>query len=812
MKSIWQDLRYSLMSLYSRPGFSLTLTGILCLGISSVTVMLTLIQSVLLNQLPLNGSERLVIVSGAAAPPGGDALEWWSQNESFTGLCQYRAGGVNLADESNPVRVSAAVISASFFSVFDVRPQQGRPFQADDETPGGNRSVIVSHRFQVGHFRQDDKVIGATLTLNGMTHTVIGVMPAEFSYPGRTDLWIPRAAGEAGLELGSDEQTEGELPSSLRFRMIGLLRPGVSPAQAQARLNALFIRLQELSAKAGLNPGAGVKLTPLKEVYVRDFRTAFWSLLAGVGLLLLVACANAASLLVVQSVRRRKEIATRLCFGASLQRVARQLCIEGLLLAALSGMAGVLLSVWLVDLIRMIWAGVVPRLAEARISLPVLLMTLAVSALAGLSINLSPVLMVHSINLVEVLKEGGSKTSLSLSRRIRHALVVIEIALTLVLLVGAGLAIRSFIRLTDVDPGFDSAQVLTASIALPKAKYGSPPAAEKPTQFPASAVHQRLQEEVRSLPGVIAVGSVSRLPLSSSVASTWVEVPGTPGCLAAFSSLSGDYFKAMGIRLIGGRAFTEHDSAIAPKAVIISETLARQFWPGSNPVGQTLLISGESAAREIVGVVADVRQGELNKAPEPQLYLPYSQPFRGQPPPLNMLLVMRTSTDPNAVIGELQNRIAALDQTLPLFNVRTMDEVISASASAWRFRGILAGSFALAAWLLALAGIYSVVAYSVAARTQEISIRLALGAMPGNILVMVLREAAVLLLTGVVIGAVVAMGLSRYLASLLYGINPADQVTLLGAVLVIAAGTLLAAIVPAWSACRTNPASALRSE
>ncbi|MBO0798335.1 MAG: ABC transporter permease, partial [Blastocatellia bacterium] len=735
---------------------------------------------------------------------------------------------VNLTEGELPVRALGASVSAGFFSVLGVSPQLGRTFTTEEEQSGNNRVAILSEGLWAQNYSRDQHIIGRTITLNGLAHTIVGVMPPSFNFPGRTDVWVPEEESGRSMFMGEDDQRD--LPSSLRDQLIGRLRPGISLQQAQAQLTLLFNRYKKISERAGLNLGIGVRVLPLHDMLVGQVRHAFWMLFAGVGFLLLVACANAANLLIARGVTRQKEIALRLSLGAGPGRIVQQLLTESLLFAFLSGALGVLLSFWGVDFIRAFGPSDVPRLAAVRVNLITLGFALAVSFLVGVLVGLAPALQAWSIRLSEVFKEEGSRSASGFRRRARAAIVIAEVALTLALAVGAGLTIRSFFSLMSVAPGFDPQNVVTMNIALPNAKYGSPNAIAAgsgtrhgaaqtavpqatPTGSNTAEFYRRLLEETEHLPGVMAVGSVTQLPLGNLEAvSLSLKFPGPKYRLGLYYITAGNYFRALGIRLVHGRTFREKDTESAAKVVIINETLARLQWGDQNPIGQKLIIEGESGVREIVGVVGDTKQLDLIRTDKPQFYLPYHQPYRGSQIPKNLTLVVRTRTDPNLVINSLRSLVASIDRDLPVFRVHTMEEVIADSTAAYRFRGFLFGLFALLALLLSVIGVYGVVAYSVNTRTREIGIRLALGAEPRDILLMVFREGFILAISGVSLGIAGSIWLSRVITSLLYGVSATDPWTLTASALVLVACTLLSCTLPALVASRVDPAIALRRE
>ncbi|MEO0250005.1 MAG: ABC transporter permease, partial [candidate division WOR-3 bacterium] len=472
MQPVFQDLRYGFRTFARNRRFSLTLMLVLALGIGGTTAMFTLLYGVVLQPLPFKDADRLVRVV-AVPTPEGDSLVWWSQSQAFASLCEYRSGGINLTEGDWPTRVSAAVVSANFFSVFEVSPQLGRPFIAEDERPGHNRIAILSDHLWTQNFGRDPNISGRSITLNSIAHTIIGVMPAGFGYPGRTAVWVPRAVGGASLELGEDDQAD--LPLGLRNAMVGRLGAGVTLARAQSDLQVLFARLKETYAKSGVNYGDAVtRVVPLQQELVGAFRSALLALFAGVGFLLLIACANAANLLLVRGAARQKEIAIRLSLGASSSRIVRQVLSEAVLLTTISGSLGTLLAYGVVETIRKLGPRDIPRLAEIRLDPIALSFALGMSLLVGVAVGLAPALQTLRLKLTEALKEQGATSIGGGFRRIRQATVIAQVALSLVLLMGAGLTLQSFFRLTNVTPGFDATGVMTMDISLPAVKYGEP--------------------------------------------------------------------------------------------------------------------------------------------------------------------------------------------------------------------------------------------------------------------------------------------------------------------------------------------------
>jgi putative ABC transport system permease protein len=803
MKTLLQDIRYGLKTMGRNKASSLVLIFVLALGIAGTTTMFSVIDTVILRPLDVRDPSRLIALSGAPAPPGGNALTWWSQSQVFDSLCTYQSGGINLTEGDIPTRIPAAMVSASFFSVFDKFPHIGRPFIIDDERPGHNQVAILSDGLWTRSFARDANIVGRNITLNGIPHTIVGVMPGNFGYPGHTDVWFPRVEkGGTLIDLGADSQAD--VATTLTSKMVGRLRANVTLSQAQSDLDTLFTSLQEISSRSGRNAGDGVRATPLQELLVRDFRPALLALFAAVGFLLLIACANAASLLLARAATRRKEIAIRLCLGATPRRIIRQLLTESVLLGVISGLIGILLAYWGVEIVRALGPKNVSRLSDIYIDIAALGFTFSISLLVGLVIGLAPALQVFNPKLTETLKEG----SISVTGRwqsIRKTIVVVEVALTLVLVLGAGLTTQSFFRLTGVDLGFNPKNLVTMRISLPGAKYNN--------QNRIADFQQQFMDRIEQTPDVIAAGFVSGLPLGNINSSyLGIEVPGAETSMVLKSDMSGNYFQAIGASLLGGRTFSSGDRQDSTKVVIINETLARLYWEDKNAVGQALVLAGETAPREIVGVVQNMKNVELAKEIKPQIFLPSFQPYRALQTSRDITIVIRTGTDPKKIVSTLRDQVTSIDKDVPAFRVNTMEEVISESIADYRFRGILLSSFAFLALALAATGVYGVVSYSVTSRTREIGIRMSMGARPLEILFMILREGVRLVAIGIILGVAASLGVSRVLSSLLYGVGSTDFTTFTFSASLLAVGVLLSCLIPALRASKVAPSTALRYE
>jgi putative ABC transport system permease protein len=679
--------------------------------------------------------------------------------------------------------------------VFGVKPLLGRSFIAEEGLEGRERVVVLSHSLWVRRFGADPNIVNQAITLDKRKLTVVGVMPPQFQYPPGVELWQPFSFPAAPQNAFRSRE--------LHFlRPVARLKPGVSLAQAQAEVETIARRLQTLYPKT--NAKQSLFLTPLQERLVGNIRLTLLVLLGAVGCVLLIACANVANLLLARAASRQKEIAVRAALGASRGRVVRQLLTESLALALAGGVGGVLLARWGVRLLVVVSANYLPRAEEVRINAPVFAFTLAVALLTGLLFGLVPALQAARLDLTEALKEGGRGAGGGAQRhRTLNLLVVSEVALAVVLLVGAGLLVNSFVRLQQVSPGFDEKNLLTVRIDLPN-PYAQP---EKKAQF-----YEQLQQRVAALPGVESVGLVTELPLARQSADFGFTIEGRPAPPAGqephadLRSVNHNYFRAMRIPLLKGRYFTEaevHDNA---PVVVISEVLAERFFAGENPLGQRLRVSAMNRlSYEVIGIVGDVRHRGLDIELRQTMYFPslrlgYSN------------LVLRTTTDPASLAAAVRKEVAAIDPNQPVANIKTMEQWLAESVAQPRFRTLLLGLFSAVALLLAVVGIYGVMAYAVAQRTHEIGIRLALGAQSGAVLRLVLGQGMKLAGSGVALGLLAALLLTRLLKNLLFKVSTTDPLTFAGVALLLLAVALLACYWPARKAMKVDPLGALRHE
>jgi predicted permease len=806
LETLWQDCRYGVRMLRKDAGFTAAAVLVLALGIGANTAIFSVVDAVLLRPLPYGDPHRLVWVwethpnvkeEPASLP---NFTDWKSQGQSFEGMAGFTNSSLALTGEGEPERIPATFVVGDFFGVLGVSPALGRVFTAEEDMPGAGRVVILGHSVWQRRFGGDPNIIGKSLTLSGNPHTVVGVMPKGFKDPlpaqrRPAELWAP-----LGLAVNPGARRSDFLS------VVARMKPGVTLSQAQAEMNTVAARLSQQYPES--NTSWGVTLLALHERVTGDVGRPLWLLMGVVGLLLLLACANVANLLLARSAARSHEIAIRRALGAGRWRLVRQFITESVLLSLIGGALGAILASSGVAALVALSPGNIPRLEEVGVSWPVLAFTLAASLVTGLLFGLLPALHATSPHLTESLKEGGRGTTQGgRGARVRSALVVSEVAIALVLLVGAGLLIRSFVRLQGVDPGFHPERVLAADVVLPGAKYRE--------DAQVINFYDRLLSGMRGRPGVEAVAAVSVLPLTESGAIITFLIEGraapAPGESqdAEYRIATPDYFRALGIPVIRGSVFSERDTANMPYVMVVNETFARRNFPGEDAVGKRVNLGDPAQApwRTIVGVVKDVRHQSLDAEPYPQMYTPL-----GQSPRRSMSVVVRAGGDPKNAIPLVRSELAALDRDLPLYNVRTMQEVLSESVARQRFSMLLVAIFAFLGLALASVGIYGVIAYSVTQRTHEIGVRMALGAEAMHILKMVVRQGMILAVVGVCIGLVAARGLAQLMSGLLFGVSPTDVITFTGVSILLTAVAMLACVIPALRATRVNPMVALKYE
>ena len=801
MDTLLKDLRYGVRSFLKRPGFLFIAISTLALGIGATTAMFTVVNSVLLRPLNFPEPERIVRFQGINPRQGitesnmsvPDIVDWQTQSQSFEQIAGFVSGGVflNIGDETERVRATA--VTTDFFPLFKTNPISGRTIQADDMKEGAEAAVVISHALWQRRFGGTSDVVGRKIMMNGKPATIVGIMPAGFNYPNDAEVW-------AAFQLKPTEE-----PRDNRYvSVVSRLKPGASLSQAQSEMDTISQRLSQNYSET--NSGWGVRLTELRESLVGELKTSLIVLLSAVGFVLLIACANVANLLLARAATRQKEIAVRTALGASRLRVVRQLLTESVLLSVVSGIAGLALSIWLIKLLIAITPPNTPRIDEVGIDLRVFGFTLTVTVLAGLLFGLVPALQTSRPNLNEELKDNGQRGSETGGRnRVGSFLIVSEIAISFILLAGAGLLIKSFMHLREINPGFNSDNVLVMRLTSPPGKYAQ--------GEPRAQIFKQLVDQVKATPGVQSAGVILSLPLGGDTFNVWRGLiregrPMTPEeqTNAQHLAITPDYFQALQVPLKAGRFFTDQDNLKSTKVVIINEKLARELFPGESPISKHFSIwRDEKFPREVVGVVGDTRQS-LDEEPGQQMYVPYAQdPTWG-----SLSLVVRTSGEPTALAGSVREAIRTVDKAVPNYNLKTMNDVVFTSAAPRRVPMLLLTVLAGAAMLLAMLGIYGVTSYYVAQRTHEIGVRMALGAQIVDVLKLVLKRAMLLALIGIVIGSAGAVAVTRYMTTLLFGVKPIDVVTFVAVGAVLALVVLIACVVPARKAAKIDPLEALR--
>ncbi|HEY9281941.1 MAG TPA: ABC transporter permease [Pyrinomonadaceae bacterium] len=806
VETLWQDLRYGARMLLKAPVFTSIAVITLALGIGANTAIFSVVNAVLLRPFPYENPERLLIiqesVSGGAgiSPSYLNFADWHAQNTACSSMAAVRMNeSFNFTGAGEPERLQGRIVSAGFFSTLGIKPLPGRDFLAEEDRPGATPAVILSHGFWQRRFGADPGIVGKQLTLNNQSFTVVGVTPANFQFGPEADVTVPMGLQAERFRLRGRDPGVG---------VVARLRPGVSQQQAETELNLFAARLERQYPES--NTGRRVLLTPLHESFVGNVRQPLLILLGAVGLVLLIACANVANLLLVRASARRKEMAVRVALGAGRVRVVRQLLTESVLLAALGGALGVLLAFWGTSLIISQVPDGIPRLHEAEVDAPVLVFTLAVSLLTGLLFGLAPALQASRPNLTEGLKEGERGSS-GRGQRLRGALVVCEVALTLALLAGAGLLIQSFRRVLQADPGFNARNLLTMQLSVNNAD------GHQVANF-----FEQLQREVRSLPGVRSVAVSNGLPLGGANQPSFIvegrprPEPGKEPAGIRYT-VSPDYFGTLGIELLKGRVFAAQDTPDTQPVVIIDEVLARQYFPDEDPLGKRLAQALPNApSLEIVGVVRHVEHDSLDgQAPaRAQFYLNFHQiPAERLPTQVRRInLLVRTEVDPSSLAPAVRGQVAALNKDQAVFNVRTMEQIVAQSVAPRRFSMLLLTVFAAVALVLAGVGIYGMMSYSVAQRTREIGVRMALGAKVSDVLKLVIGQGMKLVLFGLALGLVASVALTRTIKGLLFGVSANDPATYAVIAVLLALVALLACFVPARRATRVDPMIALRGE
>lgn len=814
METLWQDLGYGSRLLFKNLRFTVVAVLSLAIGIGATTAIFSVTNALLLRPLPYKDADSLVILWNRS--PGLNVVQDWfspgqyldikAENKVFEQVAATIDSSFNLTGQGSAERVEGARVSSSLFPLLQTHPIMGRAFAPDEDEQGKQTVAILSYGFWKRRFAADAQVVGKTLMLNGNPVEIVGVMPQDFALNQEvmpTVNKISNAEMLLSLPMGEAKRTTR---SNEDYNIFGRLRRGVSVAQAQADVDRIVNGMkQQYPQNYPPSSGFMISVVPLLQQVVGEVRRPLLILLGAVGFVLLIACANVANLQMARAAVRQKEIAVRAAVGAGRLRIIRQLLTESVLLSLTGGLLGLLFTFGAVRALQMFAANTLPRLGEIRVDGRVLAFTFFLSLATGIVFGLTPAVRASRVDLNGVLKEGGRSSAGSSHHRVRNLFVVVEIALSLVLLIGAGLLVRSYRQIQNASPGFNTQNVLSFRLSLPNARYKGPTV----TNF-----YKQLVERIKTLPDVEAAGTSYSLPMSS-VALAWgpITIEGyVPKNSADFIMsnerfVSPGYFAAMGVPLLKGRLFDERDVKGAAETVIVNENLAQRFWPNQDPIGKRLERGDKEPWRIVVGVVRDTKEFSVDNEPPISIYHPHEQFPIG-----TMFIVVRTSSDPRSAIPAITKEIGALDSELPAFEFRTMEQRLSDSLARRRFATFLLGVFAIVALTLAATGIYGVMAYSVSERTQEIGIRMALGAQPGRIALLIVRQSLVLATLGTVIGLAGAFALTRVMSSLLYGVNATDLKTFVVPPLVLGGIALLASYFPARRAARVDPTIALRSE
>jgi putative ABC transport system permease protein len=806
---VLQDIRYAARKLARTPAFTIIAAFTLALAIGATTAIFSVVDGVLLKPLPFRDPENVVRVTNmrdgnrvVSSVP--DFLDFKREAKSFAFLAGVDNQSLNLTGGSEPERVSGARVGASFWSLLGVAPAIGRGFAPNEDESSAGRVVVLSDGLWKRRFGADRRIVGKTISLDGQSYTVIGVAPARFSFPDRPDRWIPLVFGPDDLD------PEGR--GSHWLGVIARLAPNVTVEQAQAEMVALTRRLEQQYPES--NTGMSAAVIPMQKYLVGDVRPALLVMLGAVAFVLLIACANVANLLLVRAASRESEMAVRTALGAGAWRIVRQLVTESVLLALVGGVLGTFLALWGVDLLVGLAPSGLPRIDEVSINATVLLFTAGVTALTGVLFGAFPALHAARANVSGMLKDGmrGSSGGVA-SRRARNTLVMAEMALAVVLLVGAGLLIRSFSKLIAVDPGFKAERVITFSVVLPDAKYGQ--------YAQRRAFVSELLERMKRVPGNQGSALVTGLPLSNMMMRTSAHIEGTPQEKPSerkstdVAMASPGYFAAMSIPLLAGRDFTDRDGSGAPVVAIVNQEFVKRYFPNENPIGKRIALGWEqdtaatggnmTLGGEIVGVVGNVKRRGLSQEVFPETYAPFMQPTFAV-----FSVVVRSTSDPSTVMSAVRAQMRELDSDLPVSELRQLQELVSESVSRPRFYTTLLGVFAAIALILAAVGIYGVISYAVSLRTRELGIRIALGATGRQVSGLVLQQGVTLAIVGVLLGGAGAYWLTRLLGKLLFGVTATDPLTFFGVAGLLTLVAAVASYLPARRAGRVDPLLAMR--
>lgn len=809
MDKLIQDIRFGARMLYKHPAFTVVAVFALALGISANTAIFSVVNAILLRTLPYKEPERIVVpVSvnvGRDTKRGSityaDYLDWRAETDVFENVALFSSQPVDLTGSGEPEQVTVAGVTEEYFPLMGVEPAVGRTFSDDDYRPNAQRVFVISYKLWQNRYGSNPEIIGQNIYLNGRPYPVIGVMPKDSQWPANFDLWGP-------LAVGPNPSPDLTRRDNMIFRAVARLKPGVSVEQANAVMEGIAQRVAQ--EEPVIRKGWSNRAIPLSDYIVEDdLHLALYVLLGAVGFVLLIACVNVANLLLARAASREREIAIRLALGSGRLRLIRQLLTESLLLSFIGGGLGFLLAFWGVDLLKAIAPADIPRVTEIGIDLRVLVFTITLSVLTAIVFGLIPAIQASKSDLNESLKEGGrSATGGVRGRRIRSLLVVSEVVLSIVLLVGAGLLVRSFLQLQKVDPGFNTGNLVTMTINCPSVRY---PDSAKVIDF-----YQRLSDRVAETPGVEAAAVSSALPLGGGgfylgrvfLIEGHPEPPAGPDTPAQWNVISPGYFETTGIKLIRGRPFDERDTTDGNKVIIINETMARRMFGDEDPLGKRIRSwRDENLLREIVGIVQDVRYYGREDELRGLVYVPHTQnSWR------SMTLTARVLNNPENFIGAIRDQIWSVDKDLAIANPKTMTRILDESVAPRRFNTLLLALFAIVALILSVVGIYSVLSYTVAQRAHEVGIRMALGARTNDVIRMILLQGLSLTVIGVAIGLGAAFALMRVMSSLLYEVSETDPLTFVSVSILLIAVSIVACYIPARRATKVDPISALRYE
>jgi predicted permease len=794
-----QDLRYGIRMMAKRPGFTLIAALILALGIGANTAIFSAVNAVLLKPLPFPESQQLVDLSETFKPSGFGSVsvpnleDWKSQTTVFAGISAYQGASFNLEGGDTPQRIPGLSVGANYFDVLGVKPALGRGFLSGEDVAGRERVVILSDQLWRGSFGADPAIVNRTIPLNGQQYTVVGVMPPELTSLYRSvQIWSPLVFPEKDRLNREDH----------KYLVIGRLKSGVSVDQARDQMNVIAQRIE-----AQYKNGRGIRLMQIEELWVAGVRSTLLMMMVAVGFVLLIACTNVANLLLARASVRRREISIRVALGAGRGRLIQQFLTEGLLLSLIGGALGTALAWWTMSALGKLAFPFLPRSQEIRIDGRVLLFTLAVSVLTSVIFGLIPSLHAGKTDVQETLKEGGNTVTAGMvGGWLRPTLVVVEIAAAVVLLIGAGLMIRSVMRIREVGPGLRTQNLLTAKLTLPRQKYTDVEST--------SAFYQQVLERLNHLPGVQSAALISHLPIEEMGVNASVSVEGktyppNESPIVEFRVVSEDYFHTADIPLLRGRVFDKQEGDDKRPVIVINETMAKQIWPGEDPIGKQVK---DNIPLTVIGVVGDVKNYGLLRPPAPELYAPYKLKNFWPDMHWNVRLMVRSSLDNNDLTAAVRREVQAVDPAQPIYAVQTMNLVIENTVRDKSVNTTLLSVFAGVSLLLAMIGVYGVMSYTVAQHTREIGIRMALGARPRSILKLIMGRGAVLVSIGVVVGVLASFGMTRFIENMLFGVKPTDPLTFVAIVAILGVVALLACLVPAQRAMRVDPIVVLRHQ